>query len=77
MTGLHHVKITCPQGESVLTRVEVDGQELRGVAFVGFQIGPVGFDRRAAILTLKLYADLEIEGEAEIVKEWRREAVVA
>jgi len=71
-TALHHVKITCPDGLAYLTRVYLDGQELRGVSVVKFEVGPIGFEKRAAILTLKLYADVEIEGEPEIVKEWRR-----
>lgn len=70
--GLHHVKVRCPLGESVFTTVEVDGQEMRGVTFVSFEIGPIGYDRKAAVLTLQMYADVEIEGEPEIVKQWRR-----
>ena len=67
----HHFKISCPDGQAVLTRVEMDGKLMRGVSAVKFEVGPVGYKKGDAILTLQLYADVEIEGEPEIVKEWR------
>ncbi len=39
-----------------------------GVTFVSFAIGV----DRAAEVTLRLYADLRIEGEAAVVREWRQ-----
>jgi len=66
-TELHKVRITVPKGMAVLTRIELDGEELRGVTVVGLHI-----DRGLAMVTLTLYADVEIEGELDIVKEWRR-----
>jgi hypothetical protein len=68
MKGLHTVKITVPDGEAVLSRVEIDGEPLMGVTAVSFDLG---IDRTAQV-TLRLYADLLIEGEAQIVKEWRQ-----
>jgi hypothetical protein len=68
---LHHFKITCPDGQAVLTRVEMDGKLMWGVSAVRFEVGPPGYKQGDAILTLQLYADVEIVGEPEIVKEWR------
>jgi hypothetical protein len=68
MSGLHHVRITVPDARGILARIELDGEELRGVSAVSLD-----FDvDHNAVLTLKLYADLVIEGEAEITKVWRQ-----
>jgi hypothetical protein len=65
---LHHVRVTVPNGVTVLARVELDGEELRGVSVVSFVADVDG----GAQVTLRLHADVEIEGELPIVKEWRR-----
>jgi hypothetical protein len=66
MPDLHKIRITIPNGHTVLGKVELDGEELLGVT--GFAHGDVD---GMTVVTLKIYADLEIEGEAEIVKVWR------
>lgn len=68
MPGLHTIKVSAPDARGVLTTVTVDGEELRGVTSVGFHID---MDHNA-VLTLTLYADLIIEGEAEIIRTWKQ-----
>lgn len=71
MPGLHRIRITCPDGVGVLTRVEVDGQEVRGAVLAGFRVDAEG----RAVVVLELVADqVEIEGDAEIVRGLREGA---
>lgn len=68
VSDLHRIKITSPDGRGVLTTVELDGEPLKGVSFVNLTVD-VHHD---VIVTLGLYADLVIEGEARIVRQWRQ-----
>lgn len=68
MSALHKIKITCPEGRGILSRIELDGEELRGVTAASFSVGVEGM----AEVHLTLIADLLIEGEAQIVKTWRQ-----
>ncbi len=65
--NLHHIKITSPDGRGVLTTVSLDGEQMKGVSFVGFAVDV----EHNVVVTLALYADVEFEGEAEIIKHWR------
>ncbi len=69
-SAFHRVKIVSPRGMSILTQVFIDDQELRGATFVSFATGKTLSDH--AEVTLRLMADVEIDGEPVIVKEWRR-----
>ena len=65
---LHKIRVEFPDGRAVLGRVTLDGEELRGVSAVSF-----GMDmEHDPIVTLRLYADLVIDGEAQIVRNWRQ-----
>lgn len=66
--GLHHIKITSPDGRGVLTTIELDGEPLRGVTVASFGVGVDG----NAYVYLTMIADLVIEGEAEVVAMWRQ-----
>lgn len=52
----------------MLSRIDIDGQEVRGVTGVTFLVTPKG----EAELTLRLVADIEIEGQADVIRHWRR-----
>lgn len=65
--NLHHVKITSRDGLGIFTTVELDGQPVRFVTFVGLSIN---VDRRVEV-TLRMEADVIFEGEAEIIQTWR------
>jgi hypothetical protein len=64
---MHKVKITSPDGMGILTTVTLDGEKLLGVTFVGLSID---LDRNVQV-TLRLIADVEFEGDAEVVRQWR------
>jgi len=68
VSDLHSIRIKCPDGRGILTTIELDGEPLRGVTVASFEIG---VDRMAEV-TLTMYADLLIEGEAQIVRTWRQ-----
>lgn len=68
MSDLHHIKITSPDGRGVQTTVELDGQPLHGVTVASFTAAVDGMVQ----VHLTMYADLVIEGEAEIVRSWRQ-----
>jgi hypothetical protein len=62
---LPKVRIEVPNGESIFTRVFLDGQELRGVVRVAFDSRDVNqgpYDRLAKV-TVELIADIAFEGE--------------
>jgi hypothetical protein len=67
MNEMHHIRILTPRGDPALSRVELDNQLLLGVVAVRYEINAAS----VATVTLQLIADVEIEGEAEIIKEWR------
>jgi len=60
-------RMTCHEGMPQLSTLELNGQRLIGVTGLRFRCIP----GKPAILTIQLVADVEIEGEAEIVKTWR------
>jgi hypothetical protein len=64
---LHHVRVVSPDARGVMTRLYIDGEEMRGVSAVSWE---VGVDKEARV-TIILYADVEFDGEAKIVKRWR------
>ena len=64
---LHKVLISVPDGKARNARIEIDGQHLLGVT--AFEVR--GDVYSMVRLTLEMYVDVEISGEAEIVKEWR------
>lgn len=66
MKDLHRINITIPDGETVLSRIEIDGQLIKGVtAFViDVDYNRPRYDRIR--LDLSLIADIYIEGDAEI-----------
>ena len=62
---LHHVKVTIPDGQAIFAKVEIDGQEVRGLTFVKVEAGiPENYDVQ---VTLRMYAHVEYEGDAAIV----------
>ena len=65
---LHTVKVTVPDGERVLTRVELDGQELRGVTRVEFDTGGTNMfsGDKAPTITLTLIAEVVFEGKLPV-----------
>lgn len=65
----HNIRIESPRGMSALTRVFLDGAEMRGVTFVSFATSPD--IRGISEVTLRLVADVQVIGEPAIVKEWR------
>lgn len=69
VSDLHRIRVECPDGRGVLTRVTMDGEELRGVVRVSWQVGVDGF----AETTLTLLADTVLDGESEVIQQWRRE----
>jgi hypothetical protein len=62
VSDLHQVKITVHGDRPSLTKIEMDGRELKGV------ISATLFtDTRRARLELAMMADVEIEGETDVV----------
>ena len=59
--NLHHVKITAPDADSNRAKVEIDGQEVKGVTGVQFLMG-IGWTK----LSISMIADVEIAGDAEV-----------
>lgn len=61
----HRVKITIPDGRAIFAKVEIDGREVHGLTFVKVEAGiPEPMDVQ---VTLRMYAHVEYEGDAEIV----------
>lgn len=66
--NFHQIRVTVPEGRGIFGRVEIDGEELRGVTAVAYAVDAQG----DAQITLRLFADLLIEGEAAVVLQWRQ-----
>jgi hypothetical protein len=58
----HKIKITCPEGKGILTKVEMDGQEIRGLTDISFHVST----NEWAQVTMTLDADIYFEGESNI-----------
>jgi hypothetical protein len=67
VSDLHRIKVTIPEGRGVLSTITLDDEQLRGVTAASFAVDVNGMAR----VYLTMYADIVIEGEAEIVSMWR------
>jgi hypothetical protein len=68
MTDQPRVRIEVPHGESIFTRVFLDGEELRYVTRVQFDTGDSNekpWDKMARV-TITLHADVELVGEPSV-----------
>lgn len=68
---LHRARITVAEGESVLTRVFLDENEVLGVTRIRFDTDPIDCNPRPrmARLTLDLNVDLIFDGKVELLAE--------
>ena len=64
---LHAVKITAANN-GYSSKVEIDGQEVKGALSVRVDIQASNLPPK---VTLELFADIDVAGEAEIVTAWR------
>jgi hypothetical protein len=67
---LHHAKVEIADGLSVMTRITLDGTEIRGVRRIRFDSNPPGGEltlEGRAVLTLELEVDLEFAGDVRSI----------
>ena len=76
--GPHRIRVEVPHGESVFTRVYLDGEEVRGVIRARFDTGDPATPMRdrTVMFTLDLWADVEIVGDDIPVSSLLRTALV-